>query len=296
MRRPRHLLVGALVLLAAWPSPRTERRGAPWSRVGSARADAASSGLETDGTATERLVRDEAPRLASAAHQLRFAKDRKLDLRGLAGSALAAARRRAVRAYGAVIEYFPGDRAISAEAAFRAGELSRAGGARAAATASFQDAWARGAGTPFRGRAAIALGRLVREDDPAAALGHFEQALLDLDTPRGVRDEAMLWYARSQGDLGRGADARRLLERVARTALDPVDRVRAFDRIAESWIEAGDLEAAAGALHHCRRELSDLMREQSKSGARLRDAVEGMRSFARLRAAVKARWGTGSDG
>ena len=121
------------------------------------------------------------------------------------------------------------DGAIAAEAAFRAGELSRAGGDGAAATASFLEAWARGAGTPFRGRAAIALGRLVREDDPAAALGHFEQAVLDLDTPRGVRDEATLWYARTQGDLGRAADSRRLLERVARTALDPVDQ--SLDRV-----------------------------------------------------------------
>lgn len=295
MRSPRRLFLGMLILIAAWPSPRTTPGTGPETGTESARGaraaatEARSGGPIGDDRGAEVL------RFSSAARQFRFAKDCKLDLLGLEGAALESARQRAIQAYGAVLEHFPEDRAIGAEAAFRAGELARAGGDRGAAEASFREAWGRGLDTPFRGRAAIALGRLAYQDNPEAALGHFERALLDTRTARDLRDEAMLWYARTQGKLGRGADARRLLERVARTALDPIDRVHAFDRIAESWIEAKDLEAAAGVLNDCRRAHSDLLKEESKSGARLRDAVEGMRSFEKLRAAVKARWGTRSD-
>ena len=83
--------------------------------------------------------------------------------------------------------------------------------------------------------------------------------------------------------------ALRAWRRVCARAEDPVDRVRAWDRIACLYVERGALESAAGELQACREQLAELALEQTRLGERIRSALASMRALERLREAVNER-------
>ena len=88
---------------------------------------------------------------------------------------------------------------------------------------------------------------------------------------------------------GRVLEARRVWRRVADTAQDPLDRIRAFDELGLSWLSSGDLEAAAGVLDACRNTLASIAREVTVRGARVRRALTGMRVVRDLPRFIEAR-------
>jgi tetratricopeptide (TPR) repeat protein len=230
------------------------------------------------------------PQEGSAREQLERAAALRNSARGLAGAARARARQAAVRAYRAVVESFPHEPAVAAEAAFRAGELLRAGGDGTGAREEFARARSLGAGTDFRARAALELGHLARRDgELEAALDHYLAVLADHQAGRSRRDDAALWAGRVYALSGRRVDARRMWSRVAETAEDALDRVLAFDDLALSWIEDGDLEAAAGELERCREVLSEPALEETELGERVRRALQRMRAIPALKEAVLRR-------
>ncbi len=232
----------------------------------------------------------EVPRQESARAQLEYAARRKRELHGRGGEARRRARAEAVAAYRAVGVHFPRDRTLRAEAAFRAGELLRAGGAAVEALEEFRAARRLGERTEFEARAGMEIGHLHRRKRRhLEALVAYERILADGDSAHRQRDRASYWAGRVHEELGRPGDARRCYERVARRGADPVDRIRAFDAWASSLIDRSDLEGAAGVLELCRSSLRDVALEETALGERVREALERMRSVGRLAREVEER-------
>jgi len=232
----------------------------------------------------------EVPRLGDAGAQLAYARGRKQEMAGLDGAARERARSDAVEAYRAVREHHPRARAAIAEAAFRAGELLRAAGRFDDARVEFRVASAEGSGTEFRVRARLELGHLERRARRRErALDEYLAVVADEESCAHHRDEALLWSGRVYSELKRDDDARRAWERVAKHGEDPVDRVRAFDELGLAWVRRGDCEAAAGELQRCRLALRDDALEETERGARVRAALESMRTVRRLREVARRR-------
>jgi len=231
-----------------------------------------------------------AARMPDAAAQLRRAREAKRALWGTRGAERRRLRERAAEAYRAVRVYFPEARPEGAEAAFRAGELWRAGEDDERARREFEVAATLDPGGPFAARAALELGHLEqRAGNHQAALAIYVAVLSDPSAAAPRRDEAALRAGTEHRLLGARELARGLWERVARRAEDPLARVEAFDLLARDLVEDGDLEGAAGMLDRCRRELAPIAREQTRRGERVRRALTDMRALADLRGAVRRR-------
>jgi tetratricopeptide (TPR) repeat protein len=228
--------------------------------------------------------------------QLKLATELRNALRGLEGAERDAARARAIAACRAVRQYFPGEGAVCAEAAFRAGELLRGAGDLEGAAAEFQVAREQKGESPFRVRALLELGHLQRKAKALdKALASYEAALGDPGASPGQRDEASLWAGSVQHDLHRPADARRAWQRVADSGEDPLDRIRAFDRIASLLVEGDDLEGAAGTIEHCKEALAGPAAEETRTGERVRSALQNMRAIEELQRAVERKHAEGED-
>jgi len=234
------------------------------------------------------LAEDPVKKCENAQAQLQLASELRSALRGLEGAERAAARTRALAACRAVRQYFPGEGWACSEASFRAGELLRATGDLEGAAAEFQAARDQKGDSPFRLRALLELGHLQRKAKALdKALASYEAALADKSATAGQRDEASLWAGAVYQDLERPADARRVWQRVADSGEDPLDRIRAFDRIALLLVAGGDLEGAAGTLERCREVLAAPAAEETRSGERVRSALQNMRAIEELQRAIE---------
>jgi tetratricopeptide (TPR) repeat protein len=225
------------------------------------------------------------PRQKTAAAQLRYAAEQRFARRASKGGL-----RHAIAAYRAVRRYFPGERAIAAEGAFRAGEMLRALGETEAARAEFLAAEDIGCATPFRARARLEIGHLDRRAGRlASALDAFLAVTADCDAERRWRDEAALWTGRVYAELSRTDDARRWWRQVAESGGDDLARIRAFDAWAASYAETGDVEAAAGVLAACHRAFGSVAAEETERGSRVRRALESMGCLRRMRDEIAKR-------
>jgi tetratricopeptide (TPR) repeat protein len=257
---------------------------------------ASASPCPADGdAAVYRLTDGDAavPRMETAAEQLRHAAAVKHSMRGLEEPDKAKTRALAVEAYRALLEFFPEESALCAEASFRAGELLRAGGDVVGALASFREARERGAKTPFQARSGVEIGHIHRRaKDAKAALEAYGTVMEDPHALPGYRDEATLWAGRVWHDTDRRDQALGLWEKVAQSGEDPMDRIRAFDYLALDLVEADDLEGAAGMLERCREELGSVAEEETRLGERVRKSLTRMRAVRALQKAIDSRANT----
>lgn len=230
------------------------------------------------------------PKKESAEAQLKYAQALRQALRGTEGGARDAARKAAIAACRALREYYPENAAACAEGAFRASELLRAENQREGALAELAIARDRGVGTPFHGRALIEIGHIHRRGQSwQDALMAYETVLSDAATTQRQKDDASLWAGQVYAALKRPDDARRAWQRVADGAEDPIDRIKAYDCMAQVAIERGDLDAAAALLEHCREALSESASEETRLGDRVRNALAGMRAHDELQRALDKR-------
>lgn len=234
------------------------------------------------------------PRMASAEAQLAHARSQKQRMNARPGGQLAAWRGRAVEAYRAVRVFHPDARALAVEAAFRAGEILRAAGDEPAALGEFGWAAEHGAGD-FRVRARLEIGHLHRR-----AL-RFQEALaayldvgLDPAASAARREDAWLWAGTAWKRLGRVAEARSAWRRVAEHGTDPLARIIAFDELGLSYVEASELEGAAGVLDQCLGVLSASALEETEQGERVRSALLRMRVVEELARAIARRRDAGT--
>jgi len=185
----------------------------------------------------------------------------------------------AVEAYQAVRVFHPEASEIGAEAAFRAGELLRAGGEGEAAVDEFRVAQELGRGTPFRARARLEIGHVHRrEARRRAALDEYLAVAGDAAAEVEYRDAAWIWAGRVWQSQGRLDDARRAWKGVAEGSGNPLDRAHAYDELGLSWIEEGDLERARRTVEGCLAALGDTALEETERGRRMRSALLRMRT------------------
>ena len=227
---------------------------------------------------------------AAARLELERGDELRAAARGVRGRERLELRARAVQVYASLRRRFPLARDEAALGAFRAGELLRSDGRAQAAGEEFEAARRLARPGELQARAGLELGHLARRAGlHAEALAHYADVAAGARTAPRERDLARLWSGRSQAALGRHREARATLEALAQGARDATLRVSAFDERALSWIVEGDLEAAAGELARCRRELRARALEQGPQGERVRSALRRMRAVGRLRAAVAER-------
>ncbi|MDP6956854.1 MAG: hypothetical protein QF599_12865 [Planctomycetota bacterium] len=233
------------------------------------------------------------PQLETAAAQLGHASAVKQSMRGTEEPERSKIRARAVTAYQAVLDYFPADGASCAEAAFRAGELQRAGGDLDGALAAFIRSRQQGAETVFKARSGLEIGHIHRRaDSTEKALAAYDDVISDTTAAPGYRDEARLWAGRvwhAKSESSGRLEALRLWEQVAQHGDDPMDKIRAFDYLALDLIDATDLEGAAGMLERCRETLTSVAEEETRLGERVRKSLTRMRAVNALQRAVEKR-------
>jgi len=230
------------------------------------------------------------PRLSSPSKQLDHARRLKNARRGRTSRDRERWTQKAIEAYRAVRIHHPWATRLSAEAAYRGAELLCSSGRFEGALSEFAIAVELGAGTPFRARGMLSTGRLLRSSgDAGAALEAFLSVVADPESSPAHCDDAWLWVGRVRQESGRIDDARQAWRRVVAHARDPLDRVRAYDFLGISWIEQGDLEAAAGVLNECLHALSEEALEHTILGKRVRRGLARMRLVKRLPEEVGAR-------
>lgn len=230
------------------------------------------------------------PRMASAEAQFGHARRLKREMNAKRGDELAAWRRLTVEAYQAVRVFHPEARAVCVEAAFRAGEILRAGGDEPRALWEFRWAARQGAESEFRARARLEIGHLQRR---ALRWREALEAYLDVAGDPAAsaarREDAWLWAGASWKALGHLEDARNAWRRVAEQGTDPLARITAFDELGLSLVEECELEGAAGVLDQCLRALSASALEETEQGERVRNALLRMRVVVELPRALARR-------
>ena len=253
-------------------------------------AESTEGGEVGQGTGDPSSSPDGAPRMVSAAGQLAYARGLKRSMAGHRGEDLARRRDLAIEAYRAVRVFHPEAKSLGAEAAFRAGELLRAADRSPEALREFTRAASLGRKTPFLARARLEAGHIHRrEGRRETALHAYLEVAADSLAAAEHRDDAWLWAGCMWQELGRRKEARRAWRSVAGGAASPMDRILAFDHLVQSWIDVGDLEAAAGVLDECIAALSELALEETHAGNRVRKALSRMGSVSALQRAIERR-------
>ena len=196
-------------------------------------------------------------------------------LRGLADPAARAhARSRAVSEYRRARLALAERPELAAEAAFRAGELSRAGGDAEGAAMEFAVAAELDRRGVFGFRATLELGHLARRaGDAEEALERYEQVLFESAEPR-LRDQAAWWRARVLAHSGRTPQARGIWLRLAARAENPLLRVRAWERLVRERLAAGEPRDAAETYAKSLTDLTSILDEHSVLGERVRRAMQ----------------------
>lgn len=230
------------------------------------------------------------PRMESADAQLGHARRIKRQMVAKQEDELALWRRRAVEAYQAVRLFHSGAQAACVEAAFRAGEILRAGGDEARALEEFCWAEQHGEGSEFRTRAQLEIGHLHRRAQRwSQALEAYLTVAGDPRASAARREEAWLWAGTSWKAQRRFEDARLAWSRVAEQGTQPQARITAYDELCLLSLESGELEGAAGLLDRCLRTLAPDALEETEEGERVRNALMRMRIVDELPRAIARR-------
>ncbi|MFT6040639.1 MAG: tetratricopeptide (TPR) repeat protein [Gammaproteobacteria bacterium] len=226
----------------------------------------------------------------TADRALERARAKKQALQGERGESLTKLRAEAVAAYVRVHERWPKSGATAAEAAFRAGELLRAGQEPQLAIEQFLIATKLNNPGEFAARSLYEIGHVQRrEGNIEPALAAFEQLVASGPVDAHLRDMSSVWYAKVLAEAGQLPDAERVLRRLTKTATEPTDRIRAYDELILMVVERGELEGAAGWLAECKHSVRESAGELTAKGQRVTRALERMRGLTALQVAIKSR-------
>lgn len=248
------------------------------------------SGAPGQGPEQRKWIETVVPRMASAEAQIGHARRLKRQMADKQGGELVFWRKLAVEAYQAVRVFHPKARASCVEAAFRAGEILRAGGDDAGAIEEFGWSAQHGQGSDFRARARLEIGHALRRSERwREALESYLDVAADASSAAARREDAWLWAGTSWSALGRGEEARLAWQRVAENGTDPLARIQAFDELGLQLLAGDDLEGAAGVLDRCLRALSSRALEETETGERVRNALLRMRIVEELPRAIARR-------
>lgn len=235
--------------------------------------------------ARKQAVKDEAPNakadLAAADRARRAVKSE------------GAERRRALeavaKAYEAVVLQYPEAKAEGAMASFRLGEIRRTLGDFEGALEAFEKAASAQGDRRLQARALYETAQtLRRRKELGKAMAAYRRVVLEVPEEAATRDDALAWIGVLHERSGEHAKAREAWQAVADRGQDPLDRVRAFDRMALSHVKEGNRELAAETVERARAALLDAASEPSSRGARVKKALERMRAVRALEPADTA--------
>ncbi|RMH05266.1 MAG: hypothetical protein D6702_01015 [Planctomycetota bacterium] len=228
----------------------------------------------------------EIPKLATAQAQLDHAKEVKKESRGTKGAARAAALDRACAAYGAVLEYWPDSGAITAEAAFRQGEIHRTQGRPGPAKGAFLVAVEQGAGTRFAPRGLLEIGHIHRRAaEFPQALKSYAAVLKRQEASLRDRNDAFEWIGKVHLQLQEWPEAAQAFRSWADNAEGPVELVRAADLECQALAAGGDPATARRRFDEVTAQVEPLAAEPGKEAVRLRKALERCKAPAAIAAA-----------
>ncbi len=224
------------------------------------------------------LAGDAPGKEADAKAQLRKADEARRAIRGK-GVARREGAEIAAAAYEAVLSHFPDAKSETSTAAFRLGELRRQLGDLEAAKKAFAQVVAIGGDRRLSARAVLETAHVLRRaKELGKAMDAYRRVATDFADEAPTRDDALYWigslHAQAK-DLGK---AREAWQAVADRGADPLDRVRAFDRIARTWIQQDDLKEAARTIEAAKLALHDVAADPSTRGARVRKALDRMKA------------------
>lgn len=130
-----------------------------------------------------------------------------------------------------------------------------------------------------------------RTGQRAAALERYQRVREGLRAEPDSRACATYWHAVVSAEDGRSEQAVEGWKSLALGSGDVFLRIDAFDALALYALENDSAEAAAGWLLRCRLELSELAREATERGARVRRGMLRMRALVATKVAVAERDG-----
>jgi len=226
-------------------------------------------------------------READAKAQLKKADEARRAVKGT-GAERRALTEKAEEAYGAVLSLFPDAKAEGALASFRMGELRRRLGKVDGARESFAKVISIGADRKLSARAVLETGHLYRRSkELGKALEAYRRTATEFADEAGTRDDALYWVGTIHEQAKEHSKAREAWRAVAERGADPVDRVRAFDRVALSFLKEGMREDATKTVEAARAALADAAAEPSALGARVKKALERLRAVKALEKPAK---------
>ena len=247
------------------------------------------------GAASAQQAGEEIPRQADARAQIRYAAGVRREGKGLKGDDRIDHLKRVAAAYEAVGRHFASSKAECAEASFRLGETRRSMGDREGAIGAFEEVVSNASSRRFSARALLEIGHLYRRSkEGTKALEAYARVIAEFPEEKGYRDDAYDWIGRVNAGARNHEAARSAWMKVAEQGEDPVDRIRAFDRVAGSYIVEGKNVEAGAAIERCRSLFAELAEESTSRGARVKKALGGMKSAAKLADALAK--GQGEDG
>jgi hypothetical protein len=271
-----------LLLLALWGTG---------CGVGAQGRGSAALGLEDTWGAAHVEVRAGGSYAGGAASRaLERAKQKKQSMNGERGARLDELRAEAVEAYRRVHERWPSSGEVASEAAFRAGELLRAGDSPDQALVQFAAATNIEDGGEYIDRARYEIGHVQRREGRGElALAAFEELMASGQADGHLRDMASVWCAKVLAEQGDPSAAERVLVRLTKTAQSPLDRVRAFDELILLVVARGEFEGATGWLRNCKMSVALDSSAFTEQGRRVCAALENMRGLKALQAAIALR-------
>ncbi|MEY4773645.1 MAG: hypothetical protein RIT40_680 [Planctomycetota bacterium] len=226
----------------------------------------------------------------SAHTALEAAEALRVGLRTASAEARSARRRAAIEAYREVQRRFPRAHAEVAEAAVRAARLLVDEGQLESALAAYEQAIEQGAASGWRSRALVeSAHELRRAGLYARAEAAYERAMTSAAVVGGDRDEALDWSARLLAKRGAVMAARERWRRLTRESSDALRRIEAWDRLANQWLDGGDIEAAAGELHLVRAAFERHFEAQDELSRRIVAALDGMSALRRAERMIERR-------
>lgn len=190
----------------------------------------------------------------------------------------------AVEEYRKVLSMFPEDREQGALATFRIGEIHRTLRDTDAATRAFQAVLTFEDQHNTVARAFLELGHLARRDKRIdAAVQLYEQVVRQCPDVRDQGARALTWIAKCKLTQKFFDEARQPLRTIIDDYTDETKTtLSAYDLLAKTYIDEGNLKMAAEILTQCRQRFEQLEASGDKAYLGIGDRIAKLKSWKKL--------------
>jgi tetratricopeptide (TPR) repeat protein len=242
-------------------------------------APAVQAGARDDGsgsTAPKRAPSKGVEKAPDAKQQLKRADEARRLVRGK-GEERRAAVEQALASYNAVLEYYPEAKHEVSMGLFRIAELKRSLGLLDDAREAFRKVVELGADRKLSARALFESAHIYRKSrEFGKALEMYRKTAVEFNDVASTRDDSLYWIGTLHMQNKDYEKARESWRAVAERGADALDRVRAFDRIAGSFLKQGKTDTATQTIQEAKQALHEAASEPSSHGARVKKALDRM--------------------